>query len=274
MNVAFHGETSTSKPSFVLDSDGVNMVYGLPGTTAVEVVSLTDLSAQPLQLWTESQSREISAVCLGISSLGFSDPGPGRYSSAECEETLLCGSSDPRPGHDSSAECEETLLCCASVDAVVIWSLAAAQSAILAGDPLPEPIVLMSGQGQVDAITMGGGSRGGSRGYGRREDTDLDTLLVVCAGVDVHVFALPSLQNVLRLEAHAAPVLAACFCSPHAPYQLVTAGEDRTFKRVGDQAAASVAAAQASDKSSLGPKVDGAADGDDVQAEEEMQMGN
>jgi hypothetical protein len=25
-------------------------------------------------------------------------------------------------------------------------------------------------------------------------------------------------------------VLAACFCEPHAPYLLVTAGEDRTFK--------------------------------------------
>ena len=35
------------------------------------------------------------------------------------------------------------------------------------------------------------------------------------------------------LEGHQAPVLAACFCEPHAPGLLVTAGEDRTFKVEG-----------------------------------------
>ena len=80
-------------------------------------------------------------------------------------------------------------------------------------------------------------------------------MLVACCGNDVIVFDLKTLNNIFRceathgmiihclpiskytssrllyrLEGHQAFVLAACFCEPHEPYLLVTAGEDRTFR--------------------------------------------
>eukprot|EP00793_Prasinoderma_coloniale_P001463 PRCOL_00005238-RA len=52
--------------------------------------------------------------------------------------------------------------------------------------------------------------------------------LAVCAGGDVLVVQLVSSTTEYRLEAHAGRAAAACFCAPHFPDVLATAGEDRT----------------------------------------------
>ncbi len=98
------------------------------------------------------------------------------------------------------------MLCAASKDAVVIWSLAAAYAAAADDQPLPEPVLLMSGQGPVEAVAIGGGGgRAGGRARGKQQLRD--AMLVVCAGAEVHVFQLPTLENTFRWNSKASVVL-------------------------------------------------------------------
>jgi len=69
-----------------------------------------------------------------------------------------------------------------SSDAVVVWRLTECYAAAAEGAPQREPVLLMSMQGQVDALAVGVAAQ----------------ILVVCAGIDVYVFDLWSLRNTFR----------------------------------------------------------------------------
>ena len=64
----------------------------------------------------------------------------------------------------------------------MIWRLAECYAAAADGRPLPEPVLLLSGQGQVDALAM----------------SEAVQQLVVCAGTAVLVFELLSLRTTHR----------------------------------------------------------------------------
>lgn len=65
------GEADTrSTASDAVDTDGTFLVYAIPRLAAVEVVYLRNLSAKPVRLASEVQTRPIHAVCLGVGILG------------------------------------------------------------------------------------------------------------------------------------------------------------------------------------------------------------
>jgi hypothetical protein len=98
------------------------------------------------------------------------------------------GSSDPHPHNGASGsdgkddQDQEALLFVSSSDAVVVWRLTECYAAAAEGAPQREPVLLMSMQGQVDALAVGVAAQ----------------ILVVCAGIDVYVFDLWSLRNTFR----------------------------------------------------------------------------
>ncbi|GFR52880.1 hypothetical protein Agub_g15512, partial [Astrephomene gubernaculifera] len=197
-----YGVQGDGGPTHAMATDGTFLAYALPGGPTVEVRCLRPMSTAPVRLQSGLQELPVLSLCIGSGHMGTSDPSPSPFP----------GSSR---GPAAAAASAPTLLFCGSSDSVVAWNLTGVYDAVARGHPPPPAIQVMSGQGPVFAL-----------GHSSRL-----SLLVVCAGQDVHVFDVHTFRHVYRLDGHTADVLAASFCPPPAsPHLLVTAGADRTFK--------------------------------------------
>ena len=150
---------------------GSFLAHGDSNSGNVTVIFLGNLHGAPaLTLEPPHASRPATVISIGSGLIGCSDPTP-----------LSSGADPPVGGADE----HEALLCVASVEAVVLWRLAECYAAAADGTMPPQPLTLMSRQGQVDAMAFGRAAQ----------------MLVVCCGNDVIVFDLKTLNNIFRCDA-------------------------------------------------------------------------
>ncbi|CAG9466750.1 unnamed protein product [Pedinophyceae sp. YPF-701] len=173
----------TDAPAALLDSDGRFLVVATtePGCTVVRIdEDGPGSTSQPLRLSTHLQRRAPTAICLGT------------YS-------------------ESPDDLPSTRLAVASKDAVVLWDLEDAHRSSAAGEPLLEPLELLTGQGHVDTVALAPGC----------------ATAAVCTGSTARIIDVASVRVIYILEGHRGPITAAGF-SPTDPSLLLTASEDRT----------------------------------------------
>jgi WD40 repeat protein len=194
------------RPASCLAGDGTYLAFACGGEAGARLCCPEDIAAAGgeqlhLTLRHAAQQRPITAMCFGR---GPHPPPPPPSAGDEGAEEV--------PPHASLPDA--TWLVTASKDAVVLWHVEDAY-AVAAESGAPEPdAILLERQGAVDAVAMS------PDGAGR---------VAIAAGAEVSVVATEDCRCLFILEGHAAAVTAIAF-SPHAAHQLVTAGEDRTFK--------------------------------------------
>lgn len=72
MDAQYHGELDThaGSTSAALATDGVFVAYALPDAPGVEVAYVCNLDAAPVRLESNLQTRQVTALCLGVGLLG------------------------------------------------------------------------------------------------------------------------------------------------------------------------------------------------------------